>query len=217
MATLQKKAFRGKVGPEAGGNSEEALPEMDGQRGEWRERQSEEVVLGTGWGEASAISLRQLHGRLPGRGGQRVGGYGHEAQEEGRGQIDRDSVHEDWEFLDQMASEGVSLGVDEEMPRTPEVFEEKQKWARDFVDYLLEDQFADNYASAEESQQDIRRQVLEEVEAGSIKKMPEEEAKAKFKGRLAVAALGAVPKELGSDKVRLIHDGSYSVDINRRI
>ena len=124
---------------------------------------------------------------------------------------------EDWEFLDQMASEGVSLGVDEEMPRTPEVFEEKQKWARDFVDYLLEDQFADNYASAEESQQDIRRQVLEEVEAGSIKKMPEEEAKAKFKGRLAVAALGAVPKELGSDKVRPIHDGSYSVDINRRI
>lgn len=124
---------------------------------------------------------------------------------------------EDWEFLDQMASEGVSLGVDEVMPRTPKVFEEKQKWAREFVDYLLEDQFSENYASAEESHEDIKRQVKEEVDNGSIVKLPEEEAKARFKGRLAVAALGAVPKELGSDKVRLIHDGSYSVDINRRI
>ncbi len=124
---------------------------------------------------------------------------------------------EDWEFLGPMAKEGVSLGVDEEMPRTPKVCEEKQKWAREFVDYMLEEQFAENYMSAEESQADIRRQVLEEVESGAIKKMPEEEAKSAFKGRLAVAALGAVPKELGSDKVRLIHDGSYSVDINRRI
>ena len=32
-----------------------------------------------------------------------------------------------------------------------------------------------------------------------------------------MAALGAVPKELGSEKVRMIHDGSYSVDVNRRI
>ena len=38
-----------------------------------------------------------------------------------------------------------------------------------------------------------------------------------FGGRLAVAALGAVPKEQGSSAVRLIHDGSYSVDVNRRI
>ena len=122
---------------------------------------------------------------------------------------------EDWEFLEQMASEGVSLGVDEVMPRTHKVFEEKQKWAREFVDYLLEDQFSENYTSAEESHEDIKRQVKEEVDNGSILKLPEEEAKVRFKGRLAVAALGAVPKELGSDKVRLIHDGSYSVDINR--
>lgn len=26
-----------------------------------------------------------------------------------------------------------------------------------------------------------------------------------------------MPKELGSDRVRLIHDGSYSVDVNHRI
>ena len=37
-----------------------------------------------------------------------------------------------------------------------------------------------------------------------------EEAKQRYGGRLAIAALGAVPKELGSSKVRLIFDGSYS-------
>ena len=124
---------------------------------------------------------------------------------------------EDVEFLGPMVQEGVPLGVDEEMPRTPKVFEEKTKWAREFVDYVLEEQMATNYASAEESHEDIRRQVMEEVDMGSIKKYGENEARAKFKERLAIAALGAVPKELGSDRVRLIHDGSYSVDINRRI
>ena len=124
---------------------------------------------------------------------------------------------EDVEFLGPMVQEGVPLGVDEEMSRTPKVFEEKTKWAREFVDYVLEEQMATNYASAEESHEDIRRQVMEEVDMGSIKKYGENEARAKFKERLAIAALGAVPKELGSDRVRLIHDGSYSVDINRRI
>ena len=47
--------------------------------------------------------------------------------------------------------------------------------------------------------------------------MLEEEARRRFGGRLAVAALGAVPKELGTTRVRLIRDGAYSVDVNRRI
>ena len=47
--------------------------------------------------------------------------------------------------------------------------------------------------------------------------MTEEEAKARYGERLAVAALGAVPKELGSSTVRLIHDGTYSVPVNGRI
>lgn len=58
---------------------------------------------------------------------------------------------------------------------------------------------------------------MEEVEAGSIIAMRTEEAEEKYKDRLAVAALGAVPKELGSSVVRIVHDGSYSVDINHRI
>ena len=51
---------------------------------------------------------------------------------------------EDHSYLEEMATSGVSLGVDETMPRTPEVFEEKTKWAREFTDEVLEDKMADN-------------------------------------------------------------------------
>ena len=124
---------------------------------------------------------------------------------------------EDFDYLDQVASEGVILGADEELPRVVKVFEEKTKWAREFTDELMEDRMADNYQSAEESWADIVRQVDEEVVRGTIVEMDESVAREEFKGRLAVAALGAVPKEQGSSTVRLIHDGSFSVDVNRRI
>ena len=124
---------------------------------------------------------------------------------------------EDCEFLEEVAAEGVSLGVDEELPRVPGVFEEKLKWAREFTEEDLRQVWAENYSSAEECKEDIWRQVDEEVKKGTIVRLSEEEATKKFGERLAVAALGAVPKELNSEKVRLIHDGSYSVDVNRRI
>lgn len=124
---------------------------------------------------------------------------------------------EDFEWLDVAASSGVRLGVDQTMPRVPAVFEEKVKWNLDFTDEEFRDTLACNYRSAEENAEDIERQVMEEVEAGSIITMRTEEAEEKYKGRLAVAALGAVPKELGSSVVRIVHDGSYSVDINHRI
>ena len=103
------------------------------------------------------------------------------------------------------------------MPRVPAVYEEKTKWTVDGTDEELQDVEAANYASAEENAADIERQVKEELEKGTIVVMSPEEAKKEFQGRLAIAALGAVPKELGTTKVRLIHDGSYSVDVNRRI
>ncbi len=124
---------------------------------------------------------------------------------------------EDCGWLLRMAERGVPLGVDEEMPRVEKVFEQKEKWNLDFVEEALRDSVSENYKSAEESAADIERQVLEEVEKGSIVVMSEEEVKERYKGRLAVAALGAVPKELGSSVVRVTHDGSFSVDVNHRI
>lgn len=123
----------------------------------------------------------------------------------------------DYSYLEEVASVGVPIGVEVELPRTEAVFEEKTRWAVEGTEEEYHDVVSENYASAEESHLDIRRQVLEEVEKGSIVKMSMEEAQREFGGRLAIAALGAVPKELNSDRVRLIHDGTYSVDINRRI
>ena len=123
----------------------------------------------------------------------------------------------DSEWLEEVAKEGVVLGVDEELPRVPEVFEAKERWNLSFAEEDFRDVFAENYKSAEENSEDIVRQVLEEVEKGSIKKVTQEEAERDHGGRLAIAALGAVPKELGSSVVRVVHDGSYSVDVNHRI
>ena len=107
--------------------------------------------------------------------------------------------------------------MDEELPRTPQIFEEKTSWRVSFAEGMLQDKWATNYESAEESAEDIERQVKEEVALGTIVELREEEAAQRYKGRLAVASLGAVPKEINSSKVRIIHDGTYSVDVNRRI
>ena len=123
----------------------------------------------------------------------------------------------DHSWLDEVAAEGVSLGVDEELPRVPEVFEEKEKWNLSFTEEDFRDTLADNYKSAEENSVNIERQVAEEVDRGSIIKISLKEAEKRYAGRLAIAALGAVPKEQGSSVVRIVHDGSYSVDVNHRI
>ena len=75
---------------------------------------------------------------------------------------------EDCEFLGEMAAEGVSLGVDEEMPRAPSVFEEKLTWARELTEEDLRQVLAENYASAEDGKEDIWRQVGEEIEKGTM-------------------------------------------------
>ena len=124
---------------------------------------------------------------------------------------------EDSAFLSKVVEEGVRLGVDTEMPRTPRVFEEKTRWTVDSTEEEMQEILAGNYSSAEDNSEDIRRQVEEELKLGTIKKMTLKEAQDKYGSRLAVAALGAVPKEVGSSRVRVIYDGTYSVDVNRRI
>eukprot|EP00438_Fugacium_kawagutii_P019242 Skav234690 [mRNA] locus=scaffold3643:122257:124248:- [translate_table: standard] len=124
---------------------------------------------------------------------------------------------EDHEYLDEVVETGVRLGVDHPLPRTPMVFEEKTKWKVDATDEEQQEVLADNYMSAEENAADIKRQVDEEVALGTIKKVKLSDAQAEYGERLAVASLGAVPKEIGSSKVRVVHDGSFSVDVNRRI
>lgn len=124
---------------------------------------------------------------------------------------------EDYEYLEGVVASGVKIGVDMEMPRVPAVFEEKTKWKVEATEEDMHEILSQNYSSADENAADIARQVREELELGTIKKTSLEEARERYGDRLAIAALGAVPKDLTSDKVRMIHDGTYSVDVNRRI
>ena len=90
------------------------------------------------------------------------------------------SNDEDAAWLEELSRKGVKLGVDEDMPRVEAVFEEKEKWKLDFTDEVFEDVFADNYESAKSNEEDIKRQVMEEVDKGTIIHMSMEEAKTRF-------------------------------------
>ena len=118
----------------------------------------------------------------------------------------------DWAFVGGLG-EGVPLGVDEELPRTPGVFEEKGKWR------LADDvgpgvDTTDNYQSVAPHVDKVRELFREEAALGWMVELPEAEARAVYKDRLAIAALGVVEER---DKIRVVHDGSHRVHVNHRI
>ena len=118
----------------------------------------------------------------------------------------------DWRFVQEIG-EGVSLGVDEDLPRTPAVFEEKGKW-RLADDVGPGTDTTDNYKSVAPHVDKVRALFREEAALGWMVELPEAEARAIYKDRLAIAALGVV-EEL--DKIRVVHDGSHKVHVNHRI
>ena len=118
----------------------------------------------------------------------------------------------DWEFVDGMG-EGVPLGVDEQLPRTPAVFEEKGKWklpddAGPGVDTC------ENYRSVDPHLDTVKALFREEATLGWMEELPEEVARTRFGPRLAIAALGVVEEK---GKIRVVHDASHKVHVNHRI
>ena len=118
----------------------------------------------------------------------------------------------DWRFVQEIG-EGVSLGVDEDLPRTPAVFEEKGKW-RLADDVGPGTDTTDNYKSVAPHVDKVRALFREEAALGWMVELPEAEARAIYKDRLAIAALGVVEER---DKIRVVHDGSHKVHVNHRI
>ena len=118
----------------------------------------------------------------------------------------------DWLFV-QGLGEGVPLGVDEELPRTPGVFEEKGKW-RLSDDAGPGTDADDNYKSVAPHLDRVRALFQEEARSGWMLELPEEEARRRYGSRLAIAALGVVEER---DKIRVVHDGSHKVHVNHRI
>ena len=124
----------------------------------------------------------------------------------------------DCDFLAVIAAEGVPIGVDVELPRTPAVFEEKTKWPLEPEEAETAEYWGDgNYESAVLHMDDIRRQIVEDVTAGAAVRMSVTAAKKKYGSRLTISCLGAVLKEPGSEAVRILYDGTNGVHTNNRI
>jgi hypothetical protein len=118
----------------------------------------------------------------------------------------------DWEFVDSMG-EGVPLGVDEQLPRTPAVFEEKGKWK------LSDDagpgvDTCETYRSVDPHLEKVKALFKEEATLGRMEELAEDVARARFGAKLAIAALGVVEEK---GKIRVVHDASHKVHVNHRI
>ena len=111
---------------------------------------------------------------------------------------------------------GLRLGHMMQMPRTPAVFEAKRKWR---LDYEASDapavEWAENYKTARERQDLLQEKIREDLKTGRMISTRYGATKARYGERLAIGAMGLV--EEGSDKFRLIHDGTHGILVNNRI
>ena len=122
----------------------------------------------------------------------------------------------DWAFLEQ-AKTGFPLGVLNELPRTPEVFEEQLRWNLENDDWSEAAWQKSNYTSAEEHEKYLVEHLEQEVSEGLMVKMEEGAFVEKFGDNRAVAALAVLVEDELTGKKRVIHDGTHGVRVNHRI
>ena len=122
----------------------------------------------------------------------------------------------DWRFLEQ-ARTGLPLGVLNELPRTPEIFEEQLKWNLEAEDWGSAAWQKDNYSSAAEHEKYLTEHLEQEVHEGLMTKMDEEEFIKLYGENRAVAALAVLVEDEVTGKKRVIHDGTHGVMVNHRI
>ena len=111
-------------------------------------------------------------------------------------------------------SEGVPIGRNTKMPRTPAVYRRKIRW-RSYVDELADGRGPDsreNYRSVQGHEDELEAQFKEEEALGMMQLVSEEAAKREFGSTLVVAALGALQKSDSS--WRVLHDGTHGVEVN---
>ena len=121
-------------------------------------------------------------------------------------------------YLGKLAEEGVRLGVEGEVDRVAEVFEEKRRWNLPAVaSGEWEELLRDNYSSASKHMEQVRSQLEKDLEKGDLIRMSLADARKRYGARLKVASLAAVPKDAEWNEVRVVHDASNGVEVNHRI
>lgn len=122
----------------------------------------------------------------------------------------------DWSFLEQ-AKTGLPLGVLNDLPRTPPIFEEQVKWNLEGEDGNSAVWQKENYTSAAEHEMYLVEHLEQEVSEGLMIKMSEDEFIEAFGENRAVAALAVLVEDELTGKKRVIHDGTHGVRVNHRI
>ena len=124
---------------------------------------------------------------------------------------------------------GVPIGVGVELPRTESVFPPKTRWnIKEQSEWGGESTKAaafvgkrrSNYPSAETFAAEVEKVLRDQADRGQVRIMPFREALDKYGTRLAIASLAALEKGVdqdGNTEVRIIHDGTNGVDVNRFI
>eukprot|EP00435_Cladocopium_sp_Y103_P031543 s616_g8.t1 len=125
----------------------------------------------------------------------------------------------DYRYLGEMASTGVRLGTEGEIPRISAVYEEKTKWnLPDPEQGRWEDELVrDNYRSAQDHMEKVKEQIQKDLEKGDIIEVPLSVARARYGSTLKVASLAAVPKDPAWEQVRVVHDATHGVEVNHHI
>ena len=135
----------------------------------------------------------------------------------------------DWKIMGKYAV-GVPLGVGVDLPRTPEAFPPKLRWSLpEQVEWggaserakLFQGSARRNYSSAVEHAVAVEKVLREQAGQDRVIVLPEAVAKERYGDLLTIASLGAIVKMVDEDgeviEVRVIHDGTNGVDINRFI
>ena len=118
-----------------------------------------------------------------------------------------------FEVSDTSFQSGVQVGVQDDMPRVPEVFEAKEKWKKyEPVPWPCD---KDNYSSASDNAVIVQKQFRAEEEKGAMIEIEEDAARRKYGARLRVAALAALEKS--DNSFRIVHDGTHGVGVNAQI
>ena len=128
----------------------------------------------------------------------------------------------DSRFLEDMASTGVTLGIQGEIPWVEAAHEKKEKKVEDIPPPTWEEVEAspnprDNYASAKDHMEKVKQHVEADKKKGWMVHMSLAVAQERYGGDLQVASLGAVPKDRERSDVRVVHDGTHGLQVNPQI
>ena len=112
---------------------------------------------------------------------------------------------------------GYPVGVVNQLPRTPHLYEEQTAWRLEEDPFLKEEVWRSNYASVADHVDFVRAHFEEEVKEGLMERLTVQEARDKYGDRLAISSLAVLVEESHGGKKRIIHDASHEVKINHRI